>query len=1578
MFASCPPSLPSSQFNTTDVVSQLIRNRSIALEAEWTLLHNTSRVYKLTPDESRLRMSDYKAEYAELRPKKTYYLSNFSTKLWKPLRKKIYTNLQVQSCDEFSFLSECTTKLAAQFSGSHSEFIQKLVEDTATFVYHLVRAENSADITVAIVNFTRLRNPGALFTSANTTHLLNYFKEVFGSLNVQSDDDLPGTNIFSSLRDYLDRYDEVKHSPIFQKMYRFSMYALSMNLFQKVGLTFDFLRYSKLEQEALRKKFHMGPDFLHALLDTMLFLSERGFQCMKDGNLDSLYHSGSTYETWFNVATDLKVKSKLLSFPEAQGIDRFEFLADLKDCIEKGLSIHRHATRIGEFERKMVKSVLAELQIIDANECTKREAQKERKSPFGILLYGGSAIGKTTLTKMLFYQYAKTFDLNSSSEFKYMRNANDPFWSGFNSSQWCVHLDDIAYMHPNKAPNGDASVMEMLQVMNNAAFVPNQADLSDKGRTPLRCELVVATTNCEDLNLYNYFQTPLAAQRRLPWVLDVEPKQEFARKDSKGMLDPSKTNLVDGKWPDYWNFVVKKVIPSSTERNRQQGELIIVHKFSSSDELLAWFSKEAIKHSEVQTIIKDCDTNMSQIEICKSCWLSMKSCECGLKLQTTDLIGAEPSPQPQPIILAQAAPTWREYWSWWFVQFMMKLLHVKFLSVIVLMILRSEYFRTLMERTFIGSDERVAYLRAHFRRTGESVERSMNRPQLFAVIAAGCVGCVGLYKFISLFTRTVAPPSAQGATCSKSEVDSSAIGRIPKPVDDERANVWHQEDFQLTNFDVSPLTTSYNSLQYDQLRSLLAVGMIHIRSSRIVNGQSVDRVIRATAVTSHLYVCNSHGLPDCDDLTSVLTLGEHSQGVNGNLTIHIAPTDIFRVPSADVAFIRIRNVPARRDISRLFMKETLRGTFKAHYLGRKEDGSLFDKVVHNVNRKDGFVCDELKTKCDSWEGFVTAPTERGDCGSLLIGMSGVGPIILGMHYLGDGANVVMSVAVTSEMISRAKKHFSEPHIQCGTPNLESTSAKTVLGPLSSRANVRWIPEGTANVYGSFVGFRGGLKSRVKPTLMSEYMVAAGYPLKHGKPVMQGYKPWNIALNDMVTPVTKIRNDVLAHCVSSFTNDIMSGLTQEDLAEVMVFDDITALNGASGVAYVDKINRGTSAGNPWKKSKKYFLTPIDPIQGLSDPVEATPEIMDRVNDIISGYEQNTRYMPVFCAHLKDEATKFSKIDSGKTRVFTGAPFDWSFVVRKYLLSTIRLIQRKRFLFESGPGTNCQSLEWEKIREYLVQHGEAKMVAGDYASFDKSMPSTIILAAFDILRNICQAAGYSEKELAVVQGIAEDTAFPCVDFNGDLMEFFGSNPSGHPLTVIINGLANSLYMRYVYTILNPEESCDNFKENVALMTYGDDNIMGVSDNCPWYNHSTIVDALANVGIKYTMADKEAPSVPYIHIDEASFLKRTWRYDVNVGAYLSPLEEDSIAKSLTISVESKTISQEAQAVAIMSSAHREYFFYGKARFENRARLLSDAVEAHGLGFYVTPTTFPSYSELKRTFWENSAHVLASSSQE
>ena len=116
---------------------------------------------------------------------------------------------------------------------------------------------------------------------------------------------------------------------------------------------------------------------------------------------------------------------------------------------------------------------------------------------------------------------------------------------------------------------------------------------------------------------------------------------------------------------------------------------------------------------------------------------------------------------------------------------------------------------------------------------------------------------------------------------------------------------------------------------------------------------------------------------------------------------------------------------------------------------------------------------------------------------------------------------------------------------------------------------------------------------------------------------------------------------------------------------------------------------------------------------------------------------------------------------------------------------------------------------------------------------------------------------------------------------------------------------------------------------------------------------------------MSDKTSCSVPYVHIDDESFLKRKWRYDEDLDVYLCPLDEESIFKSLTVWVPSDSISPEAQFVAVVQSSMYEYFYYGKYIFnKRREQLRKICYEDEKIRHYVTDSTFPTWETLQDHF--------------
>lgn len=184
-----------------------------------------------------------------------------------------------------------------------------------------------------------------------------------------------------------------------------------------------------------------------------------------------------------------------------------------------------------------------------------------------------------------------------------------------------------------------------------------------------------------------------------------------------------------------------------------------------------------------------------------------------------------------------------------------------------------------------------------------------------------------------------------------------------------------------------------------------------------------------------------------------------------------------------------------------------------------------------------------------------------------------------------------------------------------------------------------------------------------------------------------------------------------------------------------------------------------------------------------------------------------------------------------------------------------------------------------------------------------------------------------------------------------------------------------MRYAYYTIAKDDGwwkIPPFRDVVSLMTYGDDNIMTVKKGFASVNHTRIALVFESMGIKYTMAEKDAKSVPYINLSEASFLKHFAVWDDELKLYRCPCEEGSIAKMLHAHMKSDVLSMEQSSAEAISNAALKYFEFGREVYEDkRAQLMEVASRANLMGYVAD---LPSYDE--RLDWYRNKFELDSQS--
>jgi len=609
------------------------------------------------------------------------------------------------------------------------------------------------------------------------------------------------------------------------------------------------------------------------------------------------------------------------------------------------------------------------------------------------------------------------------------------------------------------------------------------------------------------------------------------------------------------------------------------------------------------------------------------------------------------------------------------------------------------------------------------------------------------------------------------------------------------------------------------------------------------------------------------------------------------------------------------------------------------------------------------------------EYMSSIETWNGMCGSVLI-TDATGPMIAGLHSAGmegtkhartctilrrdaDECIAAMTGPDTSQLMGVQSGDFRESLNFVGTPFGYTTEQR----PKSTSS---FVAAGGFDFLGCTTAPHRTMRSIVKPTVIAELVCKhLQTTIQHGPPAyISHWGPWNAWVTAMSKP-SDIPSHILDVAYNDYKQHILDGWQPDWCERISPMAEDAVLAGIDGLQGCYKMNMTSSMGIPYCKPKGNFLPLSDrQVENISCPRDMPQFLRDEIAQMEKTLAEGLRvYSPHRCT-LKDEPTR---LDKDKCRVFMGSAFAYQFLMRKYFLMISIIIQEHPELFESCVGIKAMSLEWTRLYKHVFKYGKKITIAGDFGKYDQKLDIKVMFAFFKILIWMCERSGYSEFQLAVCRGLATETCMAVFEVRNEWLQFNCGNSSGNPLTVVLNGGCNSLYMRSAKIALQPKGCQRKFAELVALITYGDDNTMTVAEEAPWFNHTAVSQCLASWGMDYTMADKDSLSVPYIDGTEAEFLKRRWVWSDKYNRYLCPLREPSILKSLTCAKKSDTLTNDQLAAQIVLGANMEYWFHGEQVFRKRNKELTAVLEEANIIHHLPGCRLKNFEELEEWYLNN-----------
>jgi hypothetical protein len=325
-----------------------------------------------------------------------------------------------------------------------------------------------------------------------------------------------------------------------------------------------------------------------------------------------------------------------------------------------------------------------------------------------------------------------------------------------------------------------------------------------------------------------------------------------------------------------------------------------------------------------------------------------------------------------------------------------------------------------------------------------------------------------------------------------------------------------------------------------------------------------------------------------------------------------------------------------------------------------------------------------------------------------------------------------------------------------------------------------------------------------------------------------------------------------------------------------------------------VKRSSSCGYPYNlkyaKGKTEIFGDGDDFDLESQAAKA---VLSDAAKVVEAAKNNERLAHVFVDFLKDETRPHAKVDAVATRAISGAPLDYSIAVKQYYGAFMSSVHMNHTRCGMAPGINHYT-EWDILAKELLRPG-GRVFAGDFKAFDASEQPEVHMLCLEYINSWYRAGGGTEEDdrvrTVLFQDLIHSRHLTGVGAMRDsLVQWNKSLPSGHPLTTIIN----SMYSLFTLTACYVTRTGDltDMWDSVYVCTYGDDNVVGVSDAVSEvFNQVTVAEDMKDFGLTYTSDKKDGELKPFETIDDITFLKRSFARAECEGGWCGPLNMDSI---------------------------------------------------------------------------------------
>lgn len=1477
--------------------------------------------------------------------------------------------------------------------------ILREVEGVILLIVNLTQQSTGLGVVTSVLTWAQGRTSQSLFKT-----IKSFVEETL--VSPQSDST---PEWLDCLRDMRQNWQLCKGNRAFKQISKLLGCLVMLGLCDVSKLTFSVGQF-KLFAPDLCEKHTSAFDVADAIFETVMFFTEGAYMCFQTGSLKPLLINDRT-------AMELDTEyARVTAWYELVRNGNLKKFADMSDHeFERRLnslsaSLINLSHSLKGIDKKLVLDKVQKVLIMQNDFISLKIACGVRHSPWAIEFFGESSQGKTTISDQLLDAVLTSQNMPVDKQYRCAYNPGDKFMSNWTSDKLVLVFDDVA--------NDKAQFVErpptraIVDVCNNQMFYAPKAELESKGKCFVEPWIVVATTNKKDLDAGIYSNCPYSIQRRLVSIT-VRAKTEFQRivdgipcgidsskvrdfyTDDDGVFNPP-------MFDDIWTVTIERAVKPQELRTIANYEPIEWKGKKminiSMAECIQWAIEDFDEHRKNQEALLDGmrkRTNIMQkcgVDGCKH----LKG-NCPYHLETH--FGKETVTSIKKIwhsmprggvdrlydradydaskVIYEKGMQFISSWDWikcvpvsafdheysttvfrWLykdtlvdnyrweskrliITFVMtsilSLLFLPFiLGSIVSFISLFQYFRvqkTLLKRV---EDELFDELKTKNMEISPILRKYRDEyARYICTISIGIAALYGLARAYRAFRSN--EQKVQGS------LEPTTVRDIEER--DAETNVW--TSIVQKELPISTISKRMSANQLDNvIQKALVYGSIHMETG---NG-----MVNGLMLSSNVILIPDHYFNEFGEQLNCTFRKKNPDSSGGKFVARLHVNCSYLIPNSDLRVCYIPTGGSFKNLVNFFPTEEMPSVpFRMHW--RKKDGSL---VLAKGITSPGVVQTWKSFKGGSYKN-LTINTFDGLCGATLISETN-GSTILGVHLGGTaGTPVGVYGSITQQELFTAFEELRkiEGVVLSGEAGKFET---TVLGvqltnniPLHTKSALNYLPEDSQiEYYGSCPG-RAVNKSDVKVTPISKHIVdVCGVPnIYRGPKFNPDWYGWQTCLANLAVPAHPYPHDLLAIAVKDYKEPLLEVFRSVLWKDARPLTDHENLCGIPGKKFMDAIKLDTSIGPPLSGPKRKFVIEKEPTKDKPNNRELESVIMDEITRIEDCYRRGERGYPIAKACKKDEI-----LAKDKCRIFYSNAISLTYLIRKYYLPILRVLQMNPLMSECAVGINSHGPEWQQFHEHALKFGKDRLFGGDYGKYDQKLPSQLIFAALRILIDFARECDYSPEDIKIMEAMTGDIVFAYIAFNGDLIGLTeGTHISGNSLTVIINGICGSLNLRCYFYSEYPPVVFNNrlvFRDCVAAMTYGDDNIGSVRKDIHNFTIKGCSKFLAQYGQVYTMPDKESELLDFLPYEEFEFLKRSSVWHPKLGRHLGSLLDKSIYKSLHCFMRGKNcpLTEEHACAQNIDGALREWFNHGEEKYEEQRLLMREVATRAGISHMCT----------------------------